>query len=337
MQKTKQVIIWKPRRAEKLNPQGRPIEGEFVGKFATRVPENTPGAIHVKGRNDAGKEWDFWELHVDSIAGNLRWIDKRDGGDYGTTLELFLESNKYLHQISFKYDGFVLKDILNHICGLQKDIATHYINISYWVRKAMKNDIVQTDKDGRPVWRKSPSFRDITPLFGYDEWMTYATQNDLLGFHRTNAKGKKEWIDDAAIQFWDGKLVAVQRILLKTETCLPFCYNSFTACEAPNPSGGGNLTAEEIATAKSIYEAVKPLYIFPFSRQDSNADDILGAVKNAPSSGGYDPGNPNSPDPFAPKPARRTEPDDFGADFPSSGYMPADGSPDQINIDDLPF
>ena len=110
MQQRKQVILWKPKRAGKLSPQGKPMPGEYVGKFATRVPEGTPGAIRNVGSNDAGRKWDFWETHVDSVAGNLRWIDKRDGGEYGTTLEVFLESNQFLHQISFKYDGFVLKE-----------------------------------------------------------------------------------------------------------------------------------------------------------------------------------------------------------------------------------
>ena len=336
MQQQKQVILWKPKRAEKLSPQNKPMPGEYVGKFATRVPEGTPGAIRNEGSNDAGRNWDFWETHVDSVAGNLRWIDKRDGGEYGTTLEVFLESNQFLHQISFKYDGFVLKDVLNHICGLQKDIATQYINISYWVRKAEKDGVVQTDKDGKPVWRKSPSFRDINPLFNYDQWMTFAKDNDLIGFHRRNARGKNEWIDDASIKFWDEKLVAVQRHLLKTETCLPFCYNSFTACEAPNPSGGGNLTAEEIAQCNSIYEAVRPLYRFPFTRTETNADDVLAKIAQSPATG-YEPNNPNSPDPFAPRPASspaRVEPD--ALDWPTA--IVADDHEDATeDFDTLPF
>ncbi len=333
MQNQKQVILWKPRRAVKLTPQGKPIDGEFVGKYATRVPENTPGAIHVKGQNDAGKSWDFWELQVDSIAGNLRWIDKRDGGDYGTTLEVFLESNQYLHQISFSYDGFVLKDILNYICGLQKDIPTHYINLSYWVRKAEKNGVVQSDKDGKPVWRKTPSFRDITPLFDYEAWMRFQEENALGGFHKVTATGKKVWIDDAAIKFWDGKLVAVQRLLLKTDTCLPFCYNSFTACEAPNPSGGGNLTAAEIEICKTRYEQVKGLYKFPFSRNETSADAALSSLPAQPT--GYDPNNPASPDPFAPR--AETPVGNSDHHFPA---IPApqnfeDAMPD--DADELPF
>ena len=331
MQTAKEVILWKPRRAEKLTAQGKPIDGEFVGKYAARVKEGTPGAVHVTGKNDAGRAWDFWEIRVDSVAGNLRWIDKRDGGEYGTTLEVFLESTQYLHQISFKYDGFVLKDVLNYICGLQKDIPTHYINMSYWVRKAEKGGTVQTDKDGNPVWRKSPSFRDITPLYGYEEWMALQEEKGIAGFHRRNAKGKNEWVDDAAIKFWDEKLVAVQRLLLKTDTCLPFCYNSFTACEAPNPSGGGNLTAAEIAQCNSIYEAVRPLYRFPFSRVESNADDVLAQIASAPATG-YEPGNPNSPDPFAAKPAATVN----GSGFPEN-EVGRDYEDSSAGLDKLPF
>jgi hypothetical protein len=328
MQQQKQVVLWKPKRAEKLSPQGKPMPGEYVGKFATRVPEGTPGAFHNVGSNDAGKAWDFWETHVDSVAGNLRWIDKRDGGEYGTTLEVFLESNQFLHQISFKYDGFVLKDVLNHVCGLQNDIATHYISLSYWVRKAEKDGVVQTDKDGKPVWRKSASFRDMNPLFSYEQWMTFAKDNDLMGFHRRKANGTKEWVDDASIKFWDEKLVTAQRLLLKTDTCLPFCYNSFTACEAPNPSGGGNLTAAEIAQCKSIYEAVRPLYRFPFTRTETNADDALAQIASAPATG-YEPGNPNTPDPFAARPTATTRQEPSDDDFlPPATSAPASSAHD---------
>ena len=48
-----------------------------------------------------------------------------------------------------------------------------------------------------------------------------------------------------------------------------------TACEAPNPSGGGNLSAQEIELTKEIYERVKSSYSFPFTRSDVSADDAF--------------------------------------------------------------
>lgn len=282
-QKVKQVIMWKPKRSEKKTPKNGVVPDEYVGKLRTKVPEGTPGAVRNFGENKAGKKWDFWELEVDSVAGQLRWIDKRDGGDYGTSLLLFLESDKYLHQIDIEYDGFSLKDVMNYLCGLGKDITTAYLNVSYWVRKQTDRDgKVKTDKDGKPIWRKSISFRDIQPQFSFDEWMSFAEANGLKGEHKRKADGTKEWVDDAAIKYWDSRLVAMQRYLLTTDAVLPFCYNSFTACEAPNPSGGGNLTAEEIATCNSIYEAVKPLYRFSYQRSAVDADSAMDALESMP-------------------------------------------------------
>ena len=272
----KKVIFWEPKRDEKRNAKGEPIQGDFVGKFRSKVPEGTPGALRYVGENAAGVKWDYWGLNVDSISGKLRWIDKQDNGDYGTNLILFLETDRFLHRLSIKYDPFELRNVMNHLCGLGKHVGTSVVNLSYWVRKSMdKNKNVKTDKDGKPIWSKSISFRDIAPEFSYDEWIDFSQTHGLDWEQITRPNGKKEWICDAEYKYWDSRLLALQKFLLKTETVLPFCYNSMTACEAPNPSGGGNLSSEEVELCKEIYERVKSDYQFPFNRVETNADDAF--------------------------------------------------------------
>ena len=297
MNDVKKVVMWKPTRAEKRKASGEIVPGEFVGKFRTKVPEGTPGAIHQVGRNEAGVSWDYWAQEVDSVNGVVRWIDVRTT-DYGPVICLFLESPKALHQITAPYDVRNIHAIMNHLCGLGKELEVAYINIAYWVRKATDaKGSLKIDKKGAPIWQKDLTFRDVPKKFSADEWREYAEKNDLQWFQENRA-GKQVWNFEKELAFWLGKVVAVQRFLLGTEKCLPFCWNSITACESPSP--GGNLTSNEIAACNNIYESVKSLYRFPFSREESSADD----VELAPVAG-YVSGTPS------PQPERIRQPDNF--------------------------
>lgn len=297
MNDVKRVVMWKPARAEKRRASGEIVPGEFVGKFRAKVPEGTPGAIRQVGRNEAGVSWDYWAQEVDSIAGAVRWIDVRTT-DYGPVICLFLESTKALHQITAPYDVRNIHAIMNHLCGLGKELEVAYVNVSYWVRKA--TDVkggLKLDKKGAPIWQKDLTFRDIPKKFSADEWREFSEKEGLQWFQENRA-GKTVWNFEKELAFWLSKVVAVQRFLLGTEKCLPFCWNSITACEAPSP--GGNLTKDEIATCNNIYEAVKPLYRFPFSREESSADDVefLPAADYVPNAPAAQPERIRQPDHF---------------------------------------
>jgi hypothetical protein len=283
----KKVVIWTPKRVEKRTASGSVIPDDYIGKFTTKVPEGTPGAIRNQGENEAGRKWDFWEKHVDSIAGKLRWIDKRSS-DYGAQIVLFLESDKFLHQIVMPYDkDFNLQTVMNHICGLgkvampdktyQNQVTTAIINISYWVRKKLEYQTkkVVTGKDGKPIWQKSISFRDINPAFSPEQWKDFAQTAGIAPFYETKPNGKEFWNNFGELKYWDTRMAQLQRYLLTTPDVLPFTYNSMICCEALNPSGGENLTTAEIAKAREIYEMVKDRYRFPYSRQETNADDAF--------------------------------------------------------------
>jgi len=276
----KQVIQWKPTRAEIKDKSGKI---SYVGKFRTKVQEGTPGAVRQFGSNAAGKSWDYWAQDVDSVAGQCRWIDVRSS-DFGPMIVLFIESQKALHQITVPYDVNNIHTIMNHFLGLGKELEVAYLNISYWVRKkldAQKNP--KLDKDGNVLWARDLSFRDVPVKWDFEAWKAFAKKQSLQWFQETRA-GKKVWNFEAELNFWLAQVVKVQRFLLTTEKCLPFRWNSVTASAADGTEL--TLTADEIATVAAIYEGVKPLYHFGFGRNEVSADD---AILTPPA--GYDPNN----------------------------------------------
>ena len=276
----KQVIQWKPTRAEIKDKSGKI---SYVGKFRTKVQEGTPGAVRQFGSNAAGRSWDYWAQDVDSVAGQCRWIDVRSS-DFGPMIVLFIESQKALHQITVPYDVNNIHTIMNHFLGLGKELEVAYLNISYWVRKkldAQKNP--KLDKDGNVLWARDLSFRDVPVKWDFEAWKAFAEKNELQWFQETRA-GKKVWNFEAELNFWLAQVVKVQRFLLTTEKCLPFCWNSVTASATDGTEL--TLTADEIATVAAIYEGVKPLYHFGFGRNEVSADDAILAPP-----AGYDPNN----------------------------------------------
>ena len=292
MSNVKQVVLWEPKRAPDLDKSGKPTKREFVGKFRTKVQQGTPGAIRHQGENAAGITWDFWGLDVDSVTGTLRWIDVRTT-DFGPKIVLFLETEKRLNQITIDYDVNNVHDIMNVFLGLGKEIATAELAASYWVRKKINLEgKVKTDKDGKPFWAQSMTFRhaieavNIPGRYNFEEWKKYSEENGLAWFQEERA-GKKIWNYEAELKFWMEKVVGVQKFLLKTESVLPFCWNSVTACE-------GGALADELPHLNNVYESIKPMYQFPFGRSRTNSENVeLTPVA------GYDPSNAaHAADPF---------------------------------------
>lgn len=316
----KPVIFWDAKRVPQRDKSGNPIAGKYAGAFGTKVAEGTPGAYRYQGENAAGIKWDFWQKEVTAVRGCLRWIDKQ-GTDYGTRLLLFIETDKALHRISQPYDIGNLQQAVNCLCGLGRDITDHFLNIDFWVREATDaNGNIKTNDQGKPIWQSTLMFRDITPAIPFKEMREFAEKNGLDWIEGRNAQGKKTFDQSAAYKYWDSRLVGIQRFLLNTPTALPFIYNSMTATEIANPSGGGNLTDAEIELCKEIYQHVKGNYKFPFQREDVDADSIL--------------------DEYAP-PAQ--SPKDPGAEYQEAetANFPFDEPPIQAaqpaEVDDLPF
>lgn len=328
----KKVIQWQTKVSPKRTTDGMAIPDEFVGKFRTRVSPQTPGAIHYVGSNPAGKTWDYHAKEVGTISGHIRWIDKVLPSFTGATAEIILvfESEKAIHKVSVDYDPTHIRDIVNSLMGLGKEIDTHFANMSYWVRKKLDSNKRPVIMDnGNPRWLRNIQIADVTPHYTYEQWMDFAQKNGLEWVQHTDARGKKTWDSSNELKYWDSMLLRIQKHLLKTPTVLPFTYNSLIACEAPNPSGGGNLTKEEIEHCREIWQQKKALMEFPGSRDESNADDILDGY--APAAPAVAPAADTHEDPYS-EPVRTTSP---AADpFPTMDTR--DYSPPPPT-DDLPF
>lgn len=272
MTQVKQVILWEPKRAADLDKNGKPTKKEFVGKFRTKVPQGTPGATHHAGKNEAGASWNFWGLDVDNVFGVVRWIDVRTT-DFGPKIVLFMETDRQLNQITVNYDVNSIHDIMNVFLALGKDLATSKIAAGYWVRKKTDREgNVKTNKEGKPFWAQNITFRhaveavNIPGRYNFEEWKKYSEEHGLAWFLEER-KGKKEWNYEAELKFWMEKLVAVQKFLLKTETVLPFCWNSVTACES-------GALKDELPHLQNVYESIKPLYVFPFGGSRTTSENV---------------------------------------------------------------
>ena len=271
----KQVIFWEAKRVPQRDKSLNPITDKYTGVFATKVAAQTPGALHYSGALANGREYDFHQKEVTTVRGQLRWIDKQ-GTDFGTKLILVIETEKAAHRISIPYDVVTLRQVVNHLAGLKSDVANHFINVNFWVREATDaNGKIKTNDQGKVRWTSSLMFQDIAPEIPFSEYRDFAQKHGLEWIQRKNAKGETEWDQGAEYKYWDSRLVGLQRFLLKQPGVLPFTYNSLTACQAENPSGGGNLTDAEIELCKEIYQHVKGNYKFPFQREDVDADSIL--------------------------------------------------------------
>ena len=274
----KNCIFWDAKKVPLRNKSGAEIPSEFHGVFSTKVDPTTPGAIHYKGANESAKiEWDYHAKECTVIRGYLRWVDKVlptfDGAR--AQIAVFIESEKALHKISLKYDATNLKDVMNAICGLGAHAATTFLNVQYgvWKAKNAKGEYKLTAKN-EIRWAQQLQFVDVTPKFDYDQWRDFSQQNGLEWQQTKKADGSTVWNSDAELKYWDSLMVKVQQFLLKEDIALPFTYGSLIACEAQNPSGGGNLTKAEIEQCGRIYERIKAQYKMPFGRREEvDADD----------------------------------------------------------------
>lgn len=267
----KNVIYWDCKTVQNGDKQS--------GVFSTRVAPNSPGARHDKGSNEAGNiKWDNWYRDATAIRGNLRWLDVVLPTFKGATAQIVMlfENEKAVHRISTRYDASTCHQIINHLWGLGKGLPEHFFQaVGYEVYPKKKDNKPVVNDKGQIVYNKHLSFADVTPHFTYEAWKDYEQKNGLQWKKERKAGGKEEWDTSDALMFWDKQILSIQRMLLKAGTALPFSYGSILVTAVENPSGGGNLTAEEIAECQRIYERERDNYKMPFGRKEIDADSVL--------------------------------------------------------------
>jgi hypothetical protein len=279
----KQVAYWEPKRVPVL--KNGTFDGEYCGRFMTRVEPGFPGAVNYRGERD-GRKWDFWGVHAGSVSGRLVWVDKRSS-DFGTKFIVALEG-KRLHILSLDYDIVDIRNVLNCVLAKKDELNEFVFKLEYWVR--YKTDIkgkAQVNDQGKPLYAYNIRVRDkdgnnVEKYF--IDWKGESQTRGLDWVQRVDASGKKFLDQSAEMGFWDARILGVQRQLMKLGLAVPLTYNSMIACNAPNPSGGGNLTEEEIQYSKDLFERIKGRYLFPRKNQSSDADEVFDSPKGpAPS------------------------------------------------------
>jgi len=282
-----QIFRWSPAIRVKEN-------GDKFGVFQLKCPAETKGAKRYTGETPMVK-WDFWAVDCGKVGGNLVWIDKNFmefNGKTKTSLTLaFKTIDGDIDIVSMPFDGFALRNVMNHLCGMGERVFSDVITLTYGVWKKKEDGKVVTGNDGSPIWNTSLNFEGVTPLYSLSKdidhnYWNLRKQKDIEPVQTTNNRGEKSWDDSKEMEFWDKPLVGLQAKLIASGVAIPFSFNSWICGDAVNPSGGGN-------QPESVKEAVKVLYEqrvkgqYQYFNQGSgtveSAEDVRSGLKSGPS------------------------------------------------------
>lgn len=250
-----QIFRWSPALREKEN-------GDKYGVFQCKCPQTTKGAKHYFGENKMVK-WDFWAVDCGKITGKLVWIDKNFiefSGKTKTTLTLAFQTiDGDIDILSMPFDGFALRNVMNHLCGMKGAALTDQITLTYGVWKKKTDGKAVTGTDGKAIWNTSLNFEGVAPLYSLSKdvehnYWNLRSQKGIEPVKFVNSKGDDEYDDRAEMEFWDKPLVGLQRKLIESGNAVPFSYNSWICGEAVNFSGGGNQPDEIKELVKHLYE-----------------------------------------------------------------------------------
>ena len=285
-----QIFRWSPALRVKEN-------GDKYGVFQCKCPQTTKGAKHFVGETPMVK-WDFWAVDCGKITGKLVWIDKNFmefNGKTKTTLTLAFQTiDGDIDIVSMPFDGFSLRNVMNHLCGMKEKVLSDQITLTYGAWKKNEDGKVVTGNDGSAIWNTSLNFEGIAPLYSLSKdvdnnYWDFRKQKDIEPIQTTNNKGEKSWDDSREMLFWDKPLVGLQAKLVKSGIAIPFSYNSWICGDAVNPSGGGNQPEEIKEQVKYLYETrVKGLFQY-FNKETGTgvtASDVRGNLKATPGDAG---------------------------------------------------
>jgi len=156
-----QIFRWSPAIRVKEN-------GDKFGVFQLKCPAETKGAKRYTGETPMVK-WDFWAVDCGKVGGNLVWIDKNFmefNGKTKTSLTLaFKTIDGDIDIVSMPFDGFALRNVMNHLCGMGERVFSDVITLTYGVWKKKEDGKVVTGNDGSPIWNTSLNFEGVTPLY----------------------------------------------------------------------------------------------------------------------------------------------------------------------------
>ncbi len=335
-----QIFRWSPTLRVKES-------GDKYGVFQCKCPETTNGAKRHTGKTPM-VEWDFWAVDCGKIMGRLVWIDKNFmefNGKTKTSLSLaFKTIDGDIDILSMPFDGFSLRNVMNHLCGMKEAVFSDQITLTYGAWKKKEDGKVVIGNDGSAVWNTSLNFEGVAPLYALSKdvavnYWDIRKEKGLEPIQTTNNKGEKSWDDSAEMAFWDGHLVRLQKKLIEIGAAIPFSYNSWICGDVVNPSGGGNHPEEIKEAVKTLYEdRVKGKYVY-FNKESgtgTTASDVRQSMKATPQQETTEQTAREAA--FSqPTPQRQSNgfADPIAVDFPTQA--PPISYEQGANIDDIPF
>lgn len=279
-----QIFRWSPTIRVKDN-------GDKYGVFQCKCAETTPGAKRHVGETPMVK-WDFWAIDCGSIQGRLVWIDKNFmefNGKTKTSLTLaFKTIDGEIDILSMPFDGFSLRNVMNHLCGMGDSVYADVIKLTYGVWKKKDEGKPVLGNNGEQIWNSSLNFDGVTPMYPLSKESTgnywdLRKQKGIEPIKSKNRKGEDVWDDSAEMAFWDKPLVGLQKKLVAAGIAIPFSYNSWICGDIENPSGGGNQPEDIKEAIKGLYESeVKGKYQY-FNAGNgivASAEDVRANLRN---------------------------------------------------------
>lgn len=349
-----QIFRWSP--AVRIKDSG-----DKYGVFQCKCPEGTKGAKRYQGETPMVR-WDFWAVDCGKLIGRLVWIDKNFNefnGKTKTSLTLALQTlDGEIDILSLPFDGFALRNVMNHLCGMKDAVFSEQITLTHgvWKKKDSEGKYV-TGTDGKQVWSTTLNFDGVSPLYSLSKdvehnYWELRKQRGIEPVKFVDSKGADSYDDRAEIEFWDKPLVGLQRRLVENGIAIPFSYNSWICGDAVNFSGGGNQPEEIKDEIKRLYETrVKGLFQY-FGKDSSSgvaASDVRSALRQPAIeqthivNGGAKQAAAAQPDTvLQPSPIQLQQADSFGFADPAKIDWPSEAPPQDFTDgahggDDLPF
>lgn len=281
-----QIFRWSPAVREKG-------DGNKFGVFQCKCSDTTPGAKRHVGESPITK-WDFWAIDATTLKGKVVWIDKTFSEFNNKTVTNIILALQTAHGdidiLQLPFDGFTLRNVMNHVCGLRDSIYDTELVLTHGVWKKKEDGKVVVGNDGKPVWSRTLNFDGVAPFYPLSKdvdknYWDFREEKGLVPVKTTNRKGETEYDDSKELAFWDKSLVSIQKKLVEFGIAIPFSYNSWVCGDIENPTGGGNQPEDIVARVKDLYEIkVKGQYTY-FNRNgaaEMTADDVRANLRSAP-------------------------------------------------------
>lgn len=176
------------------------------GKFVQRVPEGTEGSNPRELKKGPNTGATVHELHYDTYVGQIYNIDTEDRGEYGVSLNIFID-------VSTDEDpDSKVKLSLSLSSGPAKGFLSRLPVIDFAKDVTLKGFSILNKENGRTNQYLVP-YQDGKKL---ESQFTKDNPGALPKMVKIKVKGKEQWDDSAQLEFYEGLIKEVFSFELST-------------------------------------------------------------------------------------------------------------------------